>query len=60
MHPNIRRYDQPDEEPIVQLSLRAWAPVFASIKRVLGTEIFEILYPDWRADRVRRSDRPSR
>jgi GNAT superfamily N-acetyltransferase len=50
---NIRRYDPPDEAPIVQLSLRAWAPVFASIRRVLGDEIFEILHPDWREDQAR-------
>lgn len=53
MQPNIRRYDPSDEEPIVQLSLRAWAPVFASIKRVLGVEIFETLHPDWREDQAR-------
>ena len=34
---------------MVGLSLRAWAPVFASIERALGSEIFDSFYPnDWR------------
>jgi GNAT superfamily N-acetyltransferase len=32
------------------LSLRAWAPVFASLEEVLGVEIFRRLHPDWRVD----------
>jgi ribosomal protein S18 acetylase RimI-like enzyme len=35
---------------VVNLSLRAWAPVFASIERAMGSEIFGQLHPDWRAD----------
>ena len=34
-------------------SLRAWAPVFASIERVLGSDIFGRLHPDWREDQRR-------
>ncbi len=34
---------------MVDLALRAWAPVFASLERVLGSEIFESLNPEgWR------------
>jgi GNAT superfamily N-acetyltransferase len=32
------------------LSLRAWAPVFASLEEVLGVEIFPRLHADWRVD----------
>jgi GNAT superfamily N-acetyltransferase len=46
----IRRYRPSDEEAIVELSLRAWAPVFASLEEVLGVEIFRRLHPDWRVD----------
>ena len=35
---------------MVDLSLRAWEPVFASIEQALGTEIFRRQHPDWRAD----------
>jgi len=38
---------------LVALSLRAWAPVFASLERVLGSEIFGRLHPDWREDQRR-------
>jgi len=38
---------------VVDLSLRAWAPVFASLERVLGSEIFGRLHPDWREDQRR-------
>jgi GNAT superfamily N-acetyltransferase len=46
----IRRYRPSDEEPVVVLSLRAWAPVFASLEEVLGVEIFPRLHADWRVD----------
>lgn len=36
------------------LSLRAWAPVFASMEEVLGESgVFAQLYPQWRADQRR-------
>jgi GNAT superfamily N-acetyltransferase len=38
---------------VVDLSLRAWAPVFASVERVLGAAIFRRLHPDWREDQRR-------
>jgi GNAT superfamily N-acetyltransferase len=44
----IRGYRSLDEEDVVQLSLRAWAPVFASLEQSLGPEIFLRLYGDWR------------
>ena len=38
---------------IVDLSLRAWAPVFESLEQVLGSEIFGRMHPDWREDQRR-------
>lgn len=35
---------------MVSLSLRAWAPVFASTEQALGSEIFRRQHPDWRED----------
>ncbi|HEY6473406.1 MAG TPA: GNAT family N-acetyltransferase [Acidimicrobiales bacterium] len=46
----IRKYRPSDEEPVVVLSLRAWAPVFASLEEMLGVEIFRRLHSDWRVD----------
>ncbi|MCO1655037.1 GNAT family N-acetyltransferase [Pseudonocardia humida] len=45
----IRELAGGDHEPVVALSLRAWAPVFASMEAVLGPSgVFERFYPDWR------------
>jgi ribosomal protein S18 acetylase RimI-like enzyme len=50
--PVIRPFAEADLAPLVDLSLRAWAPVFASIERQLaGSGVFELQHPDWRADR---------
>jgi ribosomal protein S18 acetylase RimI-like enzyme len=53
MRPRIRPFDDRDAEALVDLSLRAWAPVFASLERVLGSDIFGRLHPDWREDQRR-------
>ncbi|MFZ0217916.1 MAG: GNAT family N-acetyltransferase [Candidatus Dormiibacterota bacterium] len=46
---DIRAYRQADEDAVVQLSLRAWAPVFDSMEDVLGAEISARLHgADWR------------
>lgn len=49
IQPRIRPFDDHDLAEVVALSLRAWAPVFASLERELGSEIFKRLYSDWRA-----------
>lgn len=49
MEPTIRPYVSQDLDAVVALSLRAWAPVFASIEEVLrGSGVFEAQHPDWR------------
>ena len=53
MRPRIRPFDDRDAEAVVDLSLRAWAPVFASLERVLGDDVFGRLHPDWREDQRR-------
>jgi ribosomal protein S18 acetylase RimI-like enzyme len=45
----IRDYVVADEQAVVELSLRAWAPVFESLQRDLGREVFVRLHGDWRA-----------
>jgi GNAT superfamily N-acetyltransferase len=46
----IRPYDEGDLDAIIEFSLRAWEPVFASLREVLGEAIFARLHqPDWRA-----------
>jgi GNAT superfamily N-acetyltransferase len=54
MAPTVRPLEDRDRDPVVALSLRAWAPVFASMERVLGPSgVFAALYPDWRAEQRR-------
>jgi ribosomal protein S18 acetylase RimI-like enzyme len=53
MRPRIQRFEDRDTEAVVGLSLRAWAPVFASLEQTLGSEIFRRQHPDWREDQRR-------
>jgi GNAT superfamily N-acetyltransferase len=45
---HIRAYEDRDLEAVVQLSLRAWAPVFVSIEQALDPALYREFYPDWR------------
>lgn len=55
----IRAFQDSDLDAIVELSLRAWEPVFESLREVLGEPIFARLHqPGWReaqAEAVRSS-----
>jgi len=54
----IREFQQSDLDAIVEFSLRAWDPVYASLRDVLGDPIFFRLKPDWKeaqAEDVRAS-----
>jgi ribosomal protein S18 acetylase RimI-like enzyme len=53
MWPMIRPYEGRDIAAVVELSLRAWAPVFASLEQVLGSAVFRRMHPDWREDQQR-------
>ena len=44
----IRKYLDSDINQIIELSVIAWEDVFASFRNNLGSEIYSILYPDWR------------
>jgi GNAT superfamily N-acetyltransferase len=46
----IRPYEESDLEAIVEFSLRAWQPVFESLRLVLGNAMFVRLHePEWTA-----------
>ena len=49
----IRRLTDADLDEVVALSLRAWTPVFASLRGALGETVYAQLYPDWRASQAR-------
>jgi GNAT superfamily N-acetyltransferase len=46
----IREFHESDLETLIEFSLRAWAPVFAAIRDVLGDDLFLRLHPDWKAN----------
>ena len=48
----IREFHEGDLETVIEFSLRAWAPVFASLRNVLGDGIFLRLHPDWKANQA--------
>ena len=48
----IREFRKEDLGAIVELSLRAWEPVFASVRHVLGDDIFLRLHPSWKEDQT--------
>lgn len=55
---DVRRFESTDLDEVIALSLRAWEPVFASVRAVLGDAIFLHLHPDWasgQAEAVRSS-----
>ncbi|MBE7699275.1 GNAT family N-acetyltransferase [Oerskovia sp. Sa1BUA8] len=52
----IRPLHPTDLDALVELSLRAWQPVYDSWRTLLGERIYALAYPDWRrsqADTVR-------
>ena len=48
----IREFRQNDLGAIVEFSLRAWEPVFASLQQALGDDLFLRLHPDWKEDQA--------
>jgi GNAT superfamily N-acetyltransferase len=46
---DIRAFVEDDLDAVIAFSLRAWAPVFASVQDVLGDATFLRLHPDWKS-----------
>lgn len=46
METRIEPYRADQQNAVVQLSLRAWAPVFDSLRNVFGPELYQLFYPD--------------
>lgn len=50
--PTIVPYSPEHAERVVELSLAAWAPVFASFRAVLGDTLYQRVHPDWLRDQA--------
>lgn len=48
MEAQIEPYETHHLDAVVRLSLRAWAPVFDSLKNAMNPEVYQEFYPDWR------------
>lgn len=55
--PRVRPLEDRDVDAVVDLSLRAWAPVFASLEQVLGPALFRGLNPGGWQESQRRAVR---
>jgi ribosomal protein S18 acetylase RimI-like enzyme len=53
MNINIRPVRNSDIDELTELMLLAFAPVFASFREILGSEIYEFIWPDWKASKKR-------
>ena len=49
----IRLYRDEDHDAVIELSLLAWEPVFRSFEQVLGRNVYDLLYPDWKASQAK-------
>ncbi|SFT41475.1 Acetyltransferase (GNAT) family protein [Geodermatophilus amargosae] len=56
----IRDLEDADVAAVVDLSLQAWAPVFASFAAVLGPAVHRHLYPDWERSQAAAVERTCR
>jgi hypothetical protein len=48
----IRPFAAQDVDEVVDLSVEAWAPVFASFEAVMGTDLYVRVHPNWRRDQA--------
>jgi hypothetical protein len=46
--PIIRPYADSDWEVVLEICLLSFTPVHESFKRLLGTELFALVYPNWK------------
>jgi len=49
MKHHIRPIQESDTQELIALTLFAFEPIFDSFEKILGPDIFPVLYPDWRA-----------
>ncbi|TFG72424.1 MAG: GNAT family N-acetyltransferase [Anaerolineales bacterium] len=50
----IRDYEARDLERVLDITIAAWQPIFASFRKLLGEKVFSTVYPDWQAEKHRQ------
>ena len=53
----IRDYKPEDKPDLIEITLRAWAPVFDGLEESISPEIYEVFVPDWKAEQLRSINR---
>jgi ribosomal protein S18 acetylase RimI-like enzyme len=48
----IRDYQPEDKERLIELTLRAWKPVFEGLEKSMSPDIYEVFVPDWEAQQI--------
>ena len=51
---SIRPFEARDLDRVVDIALAAWVPIFGSFEKLLGPDLFPVVYPDWKADKKRQ------
>lgn len=51
---HIRPIRTADNDAMYELTILAFSPIFASFIKILGSEIYEIIWPDWKASKKNR------
>ena len=46
----IRPIRESDIDAVIELSILAWSPVHASFREILGSALYEHIWPDWKAE----------
>jgi predicted N-acetyltransferase YhbS len=59
MNLQIRPFQKKDLNDVVQLTLLAFEPVFASFRQILGPKIYPLIYPDWQKRHAERVEKLS-
>ncbi len=57
----IRDLELQDVDRIVEIAVAAWEPIYAYYRQTMGQELYEIVFPDWKAEKagqVRRACQP--
>lgn len=48
----VRDLEFEDIEPIVQIALAAWEPIYRYFRQEMGEELFRAVFPDWRTEKA--------
>ena len=48
---NIRKWKPADKDAIIHITLLAWEPIYKSFKNMMGEELYQSVFPDWRQEK---------